>query len=98
MVSRASGMSDGSSFFYPVFKIILGVVCVILGVEYAWAYVVLKAASFGILYVADAFTWLCAGTILFTEGLHTYIVTLKRSAREAMVEPVAAEVTRRRGE
>lgn len=79
--SEVSWMGNGSSLFYPVFKIILGTVCIILGAEYAWAYCVLKAASFGILYVADTFTWLSAGTILFTEGLHSYLVILKRTTR-----------------
>lgn len=90
-------MGNGSNLFYPVFKIILGTVCIILGVEYAWAYCVLKAATFGILYVADSFTWLCAGTILFTEGLHSYLVELKRAMREALVEPVVVEIAKREG-
>ncbi len=81
-----SQMGNGASLLYPVLKIILGTVCIILGAEYAWAYCVLKAASFGILYVADTFTWLCAGTILFTEGLYSYLMILKETARKAEAE------------
>ena len=79
-------MSNSSILFYPVFKIILGAVCIVLGVEYAWAYCVYTSASFGILYVADTFTWLSAGTILFTEGLYSYLKILSRYARRSRVE------------
>lgn len=75
-------MGNGSDLFYPVFKIILGSVCIILGVEYAWTYCVYHAATFGILYVADTFTWLSAGTILLTEGLYSYLQTLRRAKHE----------------
>lgn len=85
-VPKVSQVGNGSSLLYPVFKIILGTVCLILGAEYAWAYCVLKAASFGILYVADTFTWLSAGAILFTEGLYSYLMILKKTDNEAEAE------------
>ena len=79
---EVSSVENGTDFIYPIFKIILGVVCLILGIEYAWTYCVYEAASFGILYVADTFTWLSAGTILFTEGIYAYIKALKQYSRE----------------
>jgi hypothetical protein len=65
---------------------ILGTVCIILGAEYAWTYCVYTAASFGILYVADTIIWLCAGSILFTEGLQNYLRALRVGKREVELE------------
>jgi hypothetical protein len=66
---------------YPILKLLLGVVCLILGGEYAWSYVVYTAASFGILYIADSIVWLLAGLILFTEGLRSYLKMLLEGVR-----------------
>jgi len=66
---------------YSIFKLLLGVVCLILGGEYAWSYVVYTAASFGILYIADSTVWLLAGLILFTEGLRSYLKILLEEIR-----------------
>ncbi len=77
---------DDPSLFYSVFKMILGTVCIILGAEYAWAYCVYTAASFGILYVADTFIWLCAGSILFTEGLQSYLRALRGDKKKVELE------------
>lgn len=60
-----------SELLYPIFKLIVGVMCLVLGVEYGWAYIVLNEASFGILYIGDMLTWLMAGAILFFEGLYS---------------------------
>ena len=65
-------MAQEERILYPIFKL-LGVVCLILGGEYAWSYVVYSAASFGILYIADSTVWFLAGLILFTEGLRSYL-------------------------
>ncbi len=66
-------MAHEERLLYSIMKLLLGVVCLILGGEYAWSYVVYSAASFGILYVADATVWFLAGFILFTEGLRSYL-------------------------
>lgn len=66
-------MAQEERLLYSIFKLLLGVVCLILGGEYAWSYVVYSAASFGILYIADSMIWFLAGFILFTEGLRSYL-------------------------
>ena len=66
-------MAQEERLLYSIFKLLLGVVCIILGGEYAWSYVVYSAASFGILYIADSMIWFLAGFILFTEGLRSYL-------------------------
>ncbi len=71
-------MQDGRDVIYPLFKILVGVICLILAVEYAYAYCVYQAASFGIMYIGDTLTWFFAGGILFTEGLQDYLRVLKK--------------------
>jgi len=66
-------LAQDERLLYSIFKLLLGVVCIILGGEYAWSYVVYSAASFGILYIADSMIWFLAGFILFTEGLRSYL-------------------------
>jgi len=66
-------LAQDERLLYSIFKLLLGVVCLILGGEYAWSYVVYSAASFGILYIADSMIWFLAGFILFTEGLRSYL-------------------------
>ena len=66
-------MAQEERLLYSILKLLLGVVCLILGGEYAWSYVVYAAASFGILYIADSMIWFLAGFILFTEGLRSYL-------------------------
>ena len=66
-------MAQDERLLYSIFKLLLGVVCLILGGEYAWSYVVYSAASFGILYIADSMIWFLTGFILFTEGLRSYL-------------------------
>ena len=64
-------------YLYPLFKMIIGLICLILSVEYIYAYCVYQAASFGIMYIGDAVTWFSAGGILFTEGLRSYLEVLR---------------------
>ena len=64
---------SSDSLFYPVFKMMLGVVCLILALEYGYAFSVYQAASFGIFYIGDLVSWLLAGFILFSEGLMHYL-------------------------
>lgn len=66
-------MAQEEKLIYSITKILLGVVCLILGGEYAWSYIVYSAASFGILYISDSAVWFLAGLILFTEGLRSYL-------------------------
>ena len=70
-------------------KLTLGVVCIILGIEYAWVVHAYRGASYEILYVADTFTWLFAGLILFTEGLFSYLSVLKGLEISLRVEKTA---------
>ena len=70
-------MEFENRYWYPLFKMIIGVICLILSAEYLYAYCVYQAASFGIMYIGDALTWLLAGGILFTEGLQKYLLFLR---------------------
>ena len=70
-------MEIENRFLYPLFKMIIGVICLILAAEYPYAYCVYQATSFGIMYIGDALTWLLAGGILFTEGLQKYLLVLR---------------------
>lgn len=68
-------MSD-KNYFYSMTKLVLGIICLVLAAEYAYAYCVYQAASFGILYVGDTLAWFLAGFVLFTEGLQGYLQAL----------------------
>ena len=73
-------MAQEKRLLYSIFKLLL-VVCFILGGEYAWSYIVYSAASFGARYLTDSTVWLLAGTILFTEGLNSYLKNLLEGLR-----------------
>ena len=81
---------------YHLFKMVIGVVCLILSAEYGWAYAVYSEASFRILYVADLATWLFAGMILFLEGAEAYVRILREtvSARDLSVGGVDPKIGR----
>ena len=70
-------MVQENKYLYPLFKMIIGAVCIILSAEYLYAFCVYQAASFGIMYIGDTVTWLSAGGILFTEGLQGYLRALE---------------------
>lgn len=69
----------GNSLLYPIFKMCLGVTCLILAIEYGYAFCVYHAASFGIFYIGDIVTWLLAGLLLFTEGLYHYLQIIRKT-------------------
>ncbi len=75
-------MEFENRYLYPLFKMILGVICLILSIEYAYAFCVYQAASFGIMYIGDALTWFFSGGILFTEGLHSYLQEIREESRK----------------
>ena len=75
-------MEIETKYLYPLFKMVIGVICLILAAEYLYAYCVYQAASFGIMYIGDALTWLLAGGILFTEGLQKYLLFLREEKTE----------------
>ena len=75
-------MEIENRYLYPLFKMVLGVICLILSIEYVYAYCVYQAASFGIMYIGDALTWFFAGGILFTEGLQGYLQALREEQEE----------------
>ena len=79
-------MSQDQGYLYSMFKMIIGVMCLILCCEYAYSYCVHQAASFGILYVGDTLAWFLAGFILFTEGLQGYLRHLVAEAGKAPLE------------
>ena len=60
---------DKSRLFYPVFKVALGVTCLILGAEYSYYYIVYNK-MLSHLYVADALTWFATGLLLAAEGIY----------------------------
>lgn len=80
----AGDTPEETRLFYPIFKMIVGAICLMLAAEYAWAYAVYHAASFGILYIGDMSTWLAAGLILLSEGLLAYLKTLSGITRRNM--------------
>jgi hypothetical protein len=82
-------MSLEKGFLYPMFKMILGVMCIILSCEYAYSYCVFNAATFGILYIGDTLTWFLSGFILFTEGLQGYLQALVDQRKEEV--PLAVD-------
>ncbi len=86
-------MEIENRFLYPLFKMILGVICLILSIEYVYAYCVYQAASFGIMYIGDALTWFFAGGILFTEGLQRYLQVLREEVEEDL--PIHQRVDQR---
>ena len=49
-------MEIENKFLYPLFKMIIGVICLILAAEYLYAYCVYQAASFGIMYIGNSLT------------------------------------------
>lgn len=86
-------MEIENRYLYPLFKMMIGVICLILAAEYLYAYCVYQAASFGIMYIGDALTWLLAGGILFTEGLQKYLQALREEAEEDL--PIHLKVDQR---
>lgn len=72
----------GNSILYSIFKMCLGVTCLILALEYGYAFCVYQAASFGIFYIGDIFTWLLAGLLLFTEGFYHYLQIIRKPKPE----------------
>lgn len=84
-------MSLENNVLYPMLKMIIGVMCIILACEYAYSYCVYQAASFGILYIGDMLAWFAAGFILFTEGLQGY---LRRLVVQATKVPLELEAQR----
>ncbi|TRO53675.1 hypothetical protein E2P71_05890 [Candidatus Bathyarchaeota archaeon] len=76
-------MAQENKYIYPLFKRIIGAVCIILSAEYLYAFCVYQAASFGIIYIGDTVTWLSDGRILFTEGLQGYLQALEAHRERA---------------
>lgn len=77
-------METETRYLYPLFKMVLGVICLILSLEYVYAYCVYQAASFGIMYIGDAITWFFSGGILFTEGLRSYLREIREDQAESL--------------
>jgi len=72
-------MEPDDRVLYPLFKMVIGIICLVLSCEYLYTYCVYEAASFGIIYIGDTLAWLPAGFILFTEGLQAYLRIRARS-------------------
>ena len=79
-------METESSLLYPMIKMAIGIICLVLSCEYLYTYCVYEAASFGIIYIGDTLAWFLAGFILFTEGLQAYLRILVAQARRAPQE------------
>jgi len=71
---------------YPMFKMVIGIICLVLSCEYLYTYCVYQAASFGIIYIGDTLVWFLAGFILFTEGLQVYLRILVDQANRVPQE------------
>ena len=66
-------METDDRVLYPMFKMVIGIICLVLSCEYLYTYCVYQVASFGIIYIGDTLVWFLAGFILFTEGLQMYL-------------------------
>ena len=66
-------MEADDHVLYPLFKMVIGIICLVLSCEYLYTYCVYGAVSFGIIYIGDTLAWFPAGLILFTESLQTYL-------------------------
>ena len=71
-------MLDEMGVVYPLIKMLVGAMCLLLSAEYLHSYVTYYSTSFGILYIGDCLTWLLAGGILFSEGAMGYLYALRR--------------------
>ena len=79
-------MEPDDRVLYPLFKMVIGIICLVLSCEYLYTYCVYEAASFGIIYIGETLVWFLAGFILFTEGLQGYLRHLVTRATEAPLE------------
>ena len=79
-------MEADGRILYPMFKMAVGIICLVLSCEYLYTYCVYEAASFGIVYIGDTLAWFLAGFILFTEGLQAYLRILVAQARRVPQE------------
>ena len=79
-------MEADNRVLYPMFKIVIGIICLVLSCEYIYTYCVYEAESFGIVYIGDTLAWFLVGFILFTEGLQAYLRILVAQARRAPQE------------
>jgi hypothetical protein len=66
-------MEADDHVLYPLFKMVIGIICLVLSCEYLYTYCVYGAVSFGIIYIGDTLAWFPVGLILFTEGLQAYL-------------------------
>ncbi len=46
-------MEPDDRVLYPLFKMVIGIICLVLSCEYLYTYCVYEAASFGIIYIGD---------------------------------------------
>jgi len=79
-------METDDRVLYPMFKMVIGIICLVLSCEYLYTYCVYEAASFGIIYIGDTLVWFLAGFILFTEGLQVYLRILVDQANRVPQE------------
>ena len=66
-------MEPDDRVLYPLFKMVIGIICLVLSCEYLYTYCVYRAVSFGIIHIGDTLAWFPADLILFTEGLQAYL-------------------------
>ncbi|MFH2111186.1 MAG: hypothetical protein ABIJ47_08015 [Candidatus Bathyarchaeota archaeon] len=58
---------------YPLFKMVLGIVCGVLAVEYYAYYRGQAPGAVKVLYLGDLTVWLLAALVLISEGLREYV-------------------------
>ncbi len=46
-------MEADDHVLYPLFKMVIGIICLVLSCEYLYTYCVYGAVSFGIIYIGD---------------------------------------------
>ena len=54
-------MEADDHVLYPLFKRVIGIICLVLSCEYLYTYCVYGAVSFGIIYIGDSLAWFPAG-------------------------------------
>jgi len=67
---------------YPLFKMVLGIVCGVLSLEYYAYYRRYSPGVVKVLYLGDLTVWLLAAAFLISEGFREYVALVKQLTEE----------------
>jgi hypothetical protein len=62
---------------YPLFKMVLGIVCGVLSLEYYAYYRKYSPGVVKVLYLGDLTVWLLVAVVLISEGFREYVALVK---------------------